>query len=67
MDIVHALVEGRKRRGVTIKSMAKLVGVTPTTLERYESGERPMPLPVAEKYAEGLKSQLLFIPKDMSL
>jgi transcriptional regulator with XRE-family HTH domain len=61
MNILHALVEGRKKRGISQKGMAELIGIKQSTLARYEAEEGPMPLWVAERYAEMNKGKLIYL------
>jgi Zn-dependent peptidase ImmA (M78 family)/DNA-binding XRE family transcriptional regulator len=50
----------RKRRGLTKKGLAKLVGVTPRTILRYEIGEIAPQDDTAEKIARALKFPVSF-------
>lgn len=48
------LTLARKRRGLTKKALAKLIGVTPHTVLRYESGEIAPPPTIVQKLSEAL-------------
>jgi DNA-binding XRE family transcriptional regulator len=61
MDIIKKLVETRKLRHVTQTKIAKVLGVTLTTIHRYESGERYMSLKQAVEYAKHVKLDLILV------
>lgn len=61
MNILHALIEGRRKRGISQKGMAELIGITQSSLARYEEEDRDMPLKVAERYAEATRGKLIYL------
>ncbi|QBR70981.1 XRE family transcriptional regulator [Beijerinckiaceae bacterium] len=50
----------RRRRGMTKKGLADLIGVAPNTILRYETGEIPVSDEVAQKIASQLQFPLSF-------
>ena len=54
MNILDKLIKIRKEKKIKQVDMLDALGVNPTTLSRYESGKRDMPVSVLEKYIEFL-------------
>jgi putative transcriptional regulator len=50
--------ERRKASGITALQLAQQIGVREATLYRYESGDLPTPLHIAQKLAQILDSTL---------
>lgn len=63
MDILDSLIKIRKDQKTDQKSMLQRLGVTATTLSRYESKKRPMPFNVMVKYAEYLGYEIRLLKK----
>ncbi len=54
MEIWHKRIKGlRENSDITLKDMAKIIGVSEGTVQRYESGKiKELPYKVIEAYAE---------------
>ena len=61
MSIFEKLIKERESRKVTQRLMAKHLKITPSTLNRYEQGNRKIGLEMAENYADflGLEFKLM--------
>lgn len=62
-DLVKYLSDTRKQRGIEQKHIVLRLGVTGTTLSRYEQGKREMPFKVLRKYAEYLGFEIKLMVK----
>lgn len=49
--VLKELRKIRKEKGIKQKAAAKSLGITPTTLSRYETGQREMGSDLLERYA----------------
>ena len=63
MEILKKLIQIRKEKGIDQKSMLHVLGITHTTLSRYESYKRKIPLDVLIKYADYLGYELKLLIK----
>jgi transcriptional regulator with XRE-family HTH domain len=58
MSTFSKLVEQRKRIGISQKGMAKKLGLTNTTMNRYENGNREITAKLQDDYAKYLGYEL---------
>jgi transcriptional regulator with XRE-family HTH domain len=63
MGILASLIQIRRMKSVFQKDLLSDLGVTATTLSRYESGKRKMPHDMLEKYADSLGYELRLMLK----
>jgi transcriptional regulator with XRE-family HTH domain len=63
MDILMSLIQIRKDRKTEQKITALYLGITQTTLSRYENGIREMPWKLIIKYAEYLGYEIRLLKK----
>lgn len=63
MDILISLIQIRKDRKTGLKQLAGKLGITSTTLGRYESGKRKMPIDILVKYAEYFDYEVRLLKK----
>lgn len=61
MSTFEKLIDQRKRLKIKQKHMAKQLGVTTSTMSRYESGERLISADMQDTYAEVLGINLYLI------
>lgn len=63
MDILVKLIALRKDKKIKQGDMASYLGITQTTLCRYEKCKQDMPLFMAEKYAQyvGVELKILIV------
>ena len=57
------LLGQRKMKKISQKSMAEKIGLTPTTLSRYENGKTELRFENLKRYAEELGLEVTFIIK----
>ena len=63
MDILTSLIQIRKDQKIDQKSMLMRLGITSTTLSRYESKTREMPFNILKKYADCLGYEIRLLKK----
>lgn len=63
MDIIESLVQVRKEKKITQIDIANNLGVTKTTMCRYESGKREMPFSIVREYADCLGYEIRLLKK----
>lgn len=61
MDTLKTLIIHRKLRHISQPKMAAMLGITTTTLHRYEANKRAISLELVELYAEKLGFELKLI------
>ena len=64
MDIIKRLAEKRRFIPLSQEFIADKLGVTLTTIHRWETGKRSIPLDMAVLYAEALGFELKLIVKE---
>ena len=63
MEILDSLIQIRKEKKIDQKDILHDLGVNATTLSRYESKKREMPLKVLIRYANRLGYELRLLKK----
>jgi transcriptional regulator with XRE-family HTH domain len=63
MSTFSKLVDQRKKIGMSQKEMAKKLGLTNTTMNRYEKGNREITSKLQDDYAEYLGYELKLMVK----
>lgn len=63
MDILDTLIRQRKLEKVDQKHLKRCLGITGTTLSRYESKKRKMPFDILVKYAEYFGYEIRLLKK----
>lgn len=63
MDILDSLIQIRKDKKIDQKHMLIRLGITATTLSRYESKKRDMPFDIMVKYADYLGYEIRLLKK----
>lgn len=63
MDIFQKLVQIRKEKKRGQKELAYHLGITTTTINRYERGKRKIPYDLMCKYAEFLEMDIRILIK----
>jgi transcriptional regulator with XRE-family HTH domain len=63
MSTFEKLVEQRRKSEISQKSMAKKLGLTNSTMNRYEKGNRGISAELQDKYAEYLGYELKLMVK----
>jgi len=63
MDIFDSLIQIRKDKKVSQVELAKSIGVTRTTLSRYESKQRVISLDLTKEYAEYFGYEIRLLKK----
>lgn len=57
----------RNKKGITQKALAKLIGKTESSIQKYECGSTEVPFSVLEKIADALDIEILFLLDDKYL
>jgi len=67
--IIHAMIDARKKSGLTQKELADKTGITQGDISKIERGNANPSLNTLKKLADGMNMtlQLVFAPADMSL
>jgi len=64
MDIIKRLTQERQMRHISQSAIADKLGLTITTIHRYETGQREISLNLAGKYANFVGFELKLIAKE---
>ena len=63
MEELKILIQQRKLRYISQEKLADYLGITLTTLSRYENGKREIPFNLVVKYADYVGFELKFTLK----
>src|SRR5690625_7780341 len=60
-EILNLIVKIKESKNITSQELAKRVGIAKSTLSRYESGERNLPINDIGKYASALGVDVAYL------
>ena len=63
-DIIQALIEARKRKGITQKELSEKTGITQADISRIENGSRNPSLAMLKRLANGVGMRLKLEAKE---